>query len=314
VLRFHSDDLWERITKLSLGKNGPISAAVPFLGVGAAKQLPLQRGDTLITRFDDGAIEAGLVHPGEVVKYIKRGVEVHSVANLHAKVFVFRGRAIVGSANVSNTSATALVEAACETSDRQFVSACLQFVNGLRGDTVELSYARKKIKLYRPPKDYTGMGRAKSQRKPVHSPLCLMKLESVDFDELDNEATSVGQSTAESRLQDVDCFAVETIRWRGALPSYVRPGSRVLCVSQEGRALLVEPPARVLHIQHYKSSRGATRSIIFVERRKRLRAKTWATIVKLIPETSSLKSVSGTREIRNQNLVRMLGQLWPYIA
>jgi hypothetical protein len=58
-------------------------------------------------------------------------VEVHSVENLHAKVFVAGARALVGSTNVSFTSATGLVEALLETSDREPVRQCRDCVKSL---------------------------------------------------------------------------------------------------------------------------------------------------------------------------------------
>lgn len=76
---------------------------MPFIGSGAAKRLPLRRGDVLITKFDETAVRTGHVNHKEIATWIKRGVEVHSVANLHAKVYVFGQTPFVGFANASAT-------------------------------------------------------------------------------------------------------------------------------------------------------------------------------------------------------------------
>src|SRR5262249_21814683 len=130
-------DVWRRISALARTKRrGPAFVAVSYLGAGAADRLPLRTGDTLVTRFDDLAFKSGLVDPKEVVEYITRGVEVHAVANLHAKVFVLRDRALIGSTNVSDHSADRLIEAICETDSYRVVASAKRFVNSLRGDVI----------------------------------------------------------------------------------------------------------------------------------------------------------------------------------
>jgi hypothetical protein len=67
--------------------------AVPYVSPGAAKRLPLKRGDVLITRFDDATIMAGQTDPTEIARYIRKGVKVHNEPWLHAKVYVAPKRA-----------------------------------------------------------------------------------------------------------------------------------------------------------------------------------------------------------------------------
>ena len=101
-----TDTVWARLSVLARRpRRSAAAVAVPYLGVGAAKRLPLRRGDLLVTRFDDAAITAGLVDPRDVDKYLQRGVDVHAVTNLHAKVFVLGSCAVVGSTNISANSA-----------------------------------------------------------------------------------------------------------------------------------------------------------------------------------------------------------------
>jgi hypothetical protein len=140
---FISDEIWPRLRRLAKTKRRRAFVAVPFLGSGAAKRLPLRDRDILVTKFDAASVRADLVNPSEVVNFIKRGVEVHSVTNLHAKVYVFGRRAVVGSANVSSTSEHHLVEAACEFSDRKMVAMCREFVLALRGEIVWNSSSRE---------------------------------------------------------------------------------------------------------------------------------------------------------------------------
>ena len=70
--------------------------AVPYLSGDATRRLNLQQGDILVTCFDDQNIKSGAVSPAEVLKYLRRGVEVHHCSDLHAKVYVSGRRAVVG--------------------------------------------------------------------------------------------------------------------------------------------------------------------------------------------------------------------------
>ena len=124
--------------------------AVPFLGKDAVKLLPIPSGSILVTRFNVAAVKAGQVSPLEVIKLLKRGVKVHSYANLHAKVYVFGKRAFIGSANVSSSSKR-LTEACIETTDLKIVGQVKSFIQELTGDLVTLEQAKKMVPLY--PKD-----------------------------------------------------------------------------------------------------------------------------------------------------------------
>lgn len=104
MLKLRSDDAWPRLRAIAREHRAPAFVAVSFIGKGAASQLPLRAGDTLVTRCDEAAVKAGLVDPRELRRYLKCGVEVHAVANLHAKAFVFGKIAFVGSTNISMMS------------------------------------------------------------------------------------------------------------------------------------------------------------------------------------------------------------------
>ena len=137
-----TEDAWPRIRAFAQ-KRGPRLVAVPFVGTGAPSRLPLRSGDLLITRLDEPAVRAGLTNPTEIARLIRRGVEVHHVANLHAKVFVLGGVAVVGSTNVSHSSESQLLEAALLTDHRSTVHACAKFVRSLRGDLIGLAFANR---------------------------------------------------------------------------------------------------------------------------------------------------------------------------
>ena len=58
---FHSEKVWTRIRQLLKHQKAGALVAVPFLAPNAAKQLPLRRGDVLVTRFDDAVCDKRVV-------------------------------------------------------------------------------------------------------------------------------------------------------------------------------------------------------------------------------------------------------------
>lgn len=309
MLRFHSEEAWKRITSMATKASRRL-VAVPFLTSGAAKRLPLVRGDLLITRFDDLAIKTGQIDPREIVKYLRRRVEIHAVANLHAKVFVLGNRALVGSTNVSASSERLLIEAACETDDPAFVRACVRFIEALRGDIIGIDFARTKLHLYRPPQIVFPRGQPGRKSGPTQSKIAAVALTSIDFDDADNAQVPEGRLKAKQLLEDTGAFTLDEFRWTGRLPAWLRPGIRVLaCAKTRGKIAAVAAPARVLHIRRYRSARGGKRALIFLERPKWSREKSITTLTRQLGEGRLLLNVKGSR-LLSAELGRRIGALW----
>jgi hypothetical protein len=70
------DSLWPKIISLAK-KSRRKQVVVAYLGKGASKILPLQRGDVLVVDLSEQAVMNGQTDPHEVEKYIKRGVKVY---------------------------------------------------------------------------------------------------------------------------------------------------------------------------------------------------------------------------------------------
>lgn len=318
AVTFISNDIWPRLRRLAKSRGRRAFVAVPFLGLGAAKRLPLRRGDILVTKFDTASVRAGLVSPREVVTFIERGVEVHSVRNLHAKVYVFGRTAVVTSSNVSATSEHRLVEAACELSLPDIVAQCRDFVLGLRGEVVELKFARSQIPFWRPPKSPYGKKvlASHSGRTIEQSPLVAVSLDELGYDDADVTAASTAQATARDRVADHSKFKLDDFRWTGILPKTLKRGVRVLmCTETAHGRVNVTPPARVLEVHRYRSRRGANRAIVVVEVRKYVRDKHLRVLLKALgPTGAPLKALRGAKPLRNSTLVYRLGQLWPTVS
>ena len=134
-MSFHGNhEAWTRITKqvaAAKSRQRPVLAAVAFIGVDAAKILPLEDGDTLVCDADKPRIKTGATSVKALQEFHERGVEVYDCPGLHAKVIALRDRAFVGSGNASANSRDRLNEACIETTDKEVIKQARSFVRAL---------------------------------------------------------------------------------------------------------------------------------------------------------------------------------------
>lgn len=162
-----TENVWKTLTSATRQSRQPAAVAVAYFGQSAAKLLPLPARSRLVVDASEAAVKSGQTCPGELKTVSqKNAVRVYSVANLHAKVFVFGGIAFVGSANASWRSADTLIEALLATTDRKAVAAARQFVRDLCLHELGPEELDRLQRMYRPPR-YVGTGGA--QRHPQNT-------------------------------------------------------------------------------------------------------------------------------------------------
>jgi hypothetical protein len=309
-----STGIWGSITAATRKVPGGCYVAVAYFGNGAIRQLPLSRGSTLIVDMSEQAVKSGQTKPSELLMLVNRGVVVHSVRNLHAKVFVIGKHAFIGSTNVSRHSANDLLEAVVQTDDQAVVSSCRLFVKSLQGELVTPEHARQMEKLYRPPK--FGGGRrnqvSKTKAVPGHSPLWVVPLDLDDWDKGDDEQQQQGLPTAQSRLRSSELFLIDEFR---CLSKHLLDGLKtndliVQILRENKKRQMVSPASRVVHIQRYKDGR-THRAIVFLEKAKRSRCRNLDRIIKRIgPRAKELGKVGLPKRLRDRGFVHALLNTW----
>jgi hypothetical protein len=306
TIHFLSDTIWRRITKLARSA-GSARVAVAYFGQGGSKLLPLKSGGVLVVDLSKAAVRSGQTCPQEVARLLRKGVEVHSCSNLHGKVFVFGRRAVVGSRNASRNSEQALIEAAVETTDPEVVQSCRSFVDSLRGEHVDLDYARRLAKIYKPPKF---AGNAASQT-PRHSPLWAVPLVLQDWEAKDNEVFERNKPAAEKKLKDQKRFRLDSYIWTGGgFRPPLQIGELILQVIKEspGRVMLT-PVSRVILIRRYKTPKEE-RMMVFL-RTPKVRRKKLADVKDCLVETGKvLRRLKNPRLIKARQAVHDILQLW----
>ncbi len=316
MLRFITDRPWDFLTQAVKKAPNKCHIAVAYFGQSAGRLLPLRRGSVLVLDFSPASVKAGNVCPVEVIKLIKRGVKVHSVQNLHAKVFVVGNRVFVGSTNVSHASADALIEAIMCSNDATMRRQACHFINGLLGEHVTLEYAGLMKKLYRPPRR-SNMNRQSPKLTtgpvPKHPPTWVVQLARIAWDKEDHQAQQEGRPTARHRLRSSRDFEVEDFCWSGAeFGQKVRSNQMVVQVLEEKSGnRMVSPPERVLHIQKYRVGPHDPRAIIFTEKPKHLRRKSLQHLESVLGnDVKHLKRKKTLTRVRNACATHRIFQLW----
>ncbi|ORI19057.1 hypothetical protein BJD99_20495 [Rhodococcus sp. 1163] len=108
---------WGVLTPILRPYETAITAAIAYIGSHAAQRIPLCSGSSIIVDASEKSVRAGSTDPRVLLSWVKAGVNVYSLPNLHAKM-ILADRAsdahppflAVGSANASDTSANRLHE------------------------------------------------------------------------------------------------------------------------------------------------------------------------------------------------------------
>lgn len=312
TIEFIYADLWEKITSLAT-KAKRKYVAVAYLGTGANELLPLTTGDLLVVDMSLPALRSGQTNPYEIGEYMKRGVEVHSRPNLHAKVFVFDTKAIVGSPNVSRNSQNNLIETAIITNDRETVGAARGLVFSLRGEYVTPAYLKLCKREYEPPR--FGKGDSNSQ-EPV---LWIHRTRSLTRDDSKRDkAADKGLLTANKRLQSKRRYWSEWLDYptSSQLVQQAKINDFYIQIWREtdDEPLLVYPPSRIINFKPYTNERGTQKSLVFLENPKHPKRLEWQDFKRALKKLG-FKNFSENmyRKVTNPEIRQKVLGLWPTI-
>jgi hypothetical protein len=307
-LKILTDGLWRQVTRLAKMNAGRAKVAVAYFGSNGSLLLPLREGSFLVVNAGDRAVRSGQTNPSELLKLHKRGVRVHSVSNLHSKVFVFGETAVISSANVSNHSRDVLVECGVLSEERSLVRACTKFVNSLLGDELGPDALRRLIGIYRPPKFEGGRAPLRRSRVIKRSQLWVVRLRRTAVSPRAWAVCVAEEPRARARLNDRRRFEADKFFWEGPGLARLKENESLVSITHEidGRDF-VSPPGRVLRIRPYVEA-GVSKWIIFVEQPRRIRRKSLAILKKRLSRSAKAALNNGriAQVVRDHTLATAL--------
>lgn len=309
-------DIWAKITDLAK-KAKRAQVAVAYLGTGARRLLPLKRGDTLIVDMSLAAMRAGQTNPTEIEKYYNAGVEIHSCANLHAKVFVFDNKAIIGSSNASKNSRDNLIEAAVVSTDKSVVTTARGFVASLKGEQISPEYITLCKKKFRPPRRPGGENRG-VRTQPAHPRLWVTGVAPANFSDEEQRIADKERELAKKELRSQRLFQVFPVRFGGTdhFAKTVSVGDQIIQLWEEEGKLWAYPPSRVIRLRRYvqRDARKIPHLFVFIEESRSPKLFKWGDFRRVLRKNGVTRiSDVMCREITKPELKHTLLGLWPSV-
>ncbi len=130
-----TDRIWSRVTRLIQGQPAKIAA---FAYVSKGAPLSFGDGDTLICDATDRAIKSGQTDAQSLRRFFGNGAKRFSCQDLHAKVMVSGEITVIGSANLSSSAETTLVEAVLVTRRARLRSQALALIESIKTESVPI--------------------------------------------------------------------------------------------------------------------------------------------------------------------------------
>src|SRR6266852_1676132 len=103
--------VWKDITYAAAKCKLAAHVAVAYFSDRGDRLLPLPKGSSLVVDASISTLAVGSTCPAALERLRKKGVDIYSAKDLHAKVYAFDDVAFIGSANVSRRSEISLIEA-----------------------------------------------------------------------------------------------------------------------------------------------------------------------------------------------------------
>jgi hypothetical protein len=289
--------------------------AVPYLGTGGSKLLPLKKGDVLICALSEANARNGSVNPFEIKKLQRRRVKVYQEEDLHAKVYLFGRTAVIGSANLSKSSMSQLDEVGLLTRESKVIYSIKAWFNDRLSKPVTPEWLSYCVKVYRPPKNEKGRrNKGKGSMGPKLTPsLWMVQVNNIDFPEFEDRARQKGHNTALKHLDKPYVYEIEEIRWTGK-PKYLerfKRGDLVVQVwNKNGSDKRVCPHARFLGKKETKTKTGGLATYHYLEMPKKYRTISWKKFRNICKDFGLRFNLNlVVREIRNRSLIRNLTSL-----
>lgn len=315
VSRFlFNETLWEELDA-RIPKARRVSAAVAYLGTGAASLLPLRDGDRLVVDMSLPCVRAGTTNPYEVQKFLNRGVKVFSRVRLHAKFFILDKTTIAGSANISKHAKQSLDEAAIATDDPATTRRALAIFEQLCTEPVRKDYLRKCIKEYQPPKFTAGThAMGKRPRLSQGKVWIVSGLTYRNVPEREEKLLERVIEKAKKKLLDFEHADVDSLQYPAPQPFFgrLREGDWLITCVGDGSGFDVAPPARFLGVEHYPRGAGKQRYLLLYEAPTNAGTIRWLTFRKAAPRhvAATQRARPRTTPITDESEADALLRLW----
>jgi hypothetical protein len=311
-----NETLWKTlVTRIKSAHH--VDAAIAYFGQGGAKILPLRSGDRLVVDMSPATVKAGSTDPHEIEKLVRRGVQVFTRRNLHAKTIVVDNSVIAGSANVSKHSQQGLDEAAIITTEPSAVRQAREFINRLCTEPVRPEYLKECKRIYRPPR-FTGKRTEKASRARVkRAKLYIVNLVDSFIPETEIQLYEQSERGAKKMIRNALRSKMDSFNWsyKPRMADELEFGDWIIqAITHKDGTITVYPPGQLLLVDSYvrDAESGKERYIFHLEAPGRGETMTWKEFRKATKSLLKPNDLASprTRPIRDPQVADRLLGLW----
>tara|TARA_R110002072_G_C7959798_1_gene533790 strand:+ start:1243 stop:2190 length:948 start_codon:yes stop_codon:yes gene_type:complete len=212
--RLLSHNLWPTVTKLA--KKAVKRAAIAY--VSSEEYIQFGDGDLLVCDASTNAIKAGQTSAKVLKSAFDRGATVYSLPGLHSKIILLNEKAVIGSANASQSSATDLVEASLLTDQPAIVAHAQSFINQLSSQADLLTTSKlEKLLAIKVERQKRQFGKATTQFRTNTKGYRTWIIATIAMRKDGPEDPDVIESAVEKSKENLSNprSTVETLRWTG---------------------------------------------------------------------------------------------------
>ncbi len=247
-----SDNLWPTIKRLAK-KSSAKRAAVAY--VTSEEYVKFGDGDVLITDASDQAIASGQTNAKLLARAHRRRAQLFSLPGLHTKVMLLGGTAVIGSANLSQSSANSMVEAAWVTDRPVAVGMSTSLISQLtmQAESIDPKFLHRIQKIKVTARPHFKGKRPKPVKVKIPKSWILGVHELLRISPAEQNLIETGTAIAEEKVAKASSD-VSWIRWTGnsRFRSEAKKGDAVIQIwSAHGQKTpsVVYRHAPILHLQ-----------------------------------------------------------------
>jgi hypothetical protein len=246
-----TDNIWRRVKQVAR-TSGRKTAAIAY--VSTYKYVSFGDGDVLVCDASDQAIRSGETSAAVLARFFKAGADIYSCPGLHAKTLVLGRAVVIGSCNLSESSAVVLRELAILTTDASIRSQALAFVHGLREQSQPVDKAFLDRITHIPVSKRRRVSRRKRKTFHFGTRTWVISTVPLDPDRYTDEEPLVEQAekAVKKKLQRARAD-ISWVRWtgKGRFRSVAKEGDTIIDLNSTGKRVTVSPPVAVLRRQDH---------------------------------------------------------------
>ncbi len=251
--RLLTDNIWQQLK--SALPNGKKLAALAY--VSTDRYCSFKKGDALVCDASESAIKSGQTSAAALAKFYRAGAEIYSYENLHAKVLVIGQKVLIGSCNLSASSANTLRELALLTSNISIRSQTLAFIYKLIRESapVDNKFLKRITKI--PVLKRSRFGKNNRKSVKLGNRTWVVRTYELNPARYKHEESFVQKAESEIKNKLHKSKAeINWVRWTGKskFRSLAREGDTIIELSSQrrGKRVTASSPASILMRQHHR--------------------------------------------------------------